>query len=98
MNKVTLGDIEELNAPQLIMNIALYNENTSHLEICDICRKYSDLSIEALKKKWQEDWGDFDYLVKKLKKNDKQYINTSRYSSENMHQIIDFIKKYNKKK
>ena len=48
MNKVTLRYIEELNAPQLIMNIALYNENTSHLEICDICRKYSDLLIKTI--------------------------------------------------
>ena len=89
---------QRLNAPQLIMNISLYNENKEHKEICSICKAYIEFSIEALKEKWQEDWGDFEYLVTKLTENNRQYINTSRYSSENMHEIIDFIKKYNKKK
>ena len=76
----------------------LYNEDKEHTKIFSICKAYSEFAIKALREKWQEDWGDFDYLVTKLRENNKQYINTSRYSSENMHEIIDFIKKYNKKK
>lgn len=88
---------QQLDAADLIINIWLYNQNKEHLAICPICKRYTDLSIQALRDKWEEDWGDFEYLVKKLVKTNKQYINLGAYSSETKHQIIHFIKKYNKK-
>ena len=78
--------------------LVIYIWNSEHRDMCPDCKKYNQLSVKALKKKWEEDWGDFDYLVKKLLQKDSQYINPSRYSTKTKGQLIDFIKKYNKKK
>lgn len=52
----------------------------------------------TLREKWEEEWGDFEYFVEKLKQNNKQFINVPNYSNENKHQMIDVIKTFNKKK
>ena len=94
---MSIKDSQQLDAPDLIINIWTYNENKKHLHICEICQAYSNLSIKALRDKWEEDWGDFQYLVQKLIECNRYYIDIGKYSNETKHQIIDFIKKYNKK-
>ena len=94
---MSLVDFQQFDAPDLIINIWTYNETKKHLNICDICQRYSDLSIQALREKWEKEWGDMDYLVEKIKKRDTHYFNIGKYSSATKHQIIDFLKKYNKK-
>ena len=85
---------DQFDVPELV----IYIWNNEHRGSCPTCKKYCQLSVEALKSRWREDWGDFEYLVKKLLEKDEQYINPGKYSTETKHQIIDFIKKYNKKK
>ena len=88
---------QQLDAPDLITNIWTYSQSKKQLHICDICQTYTELSIQALREKWEEDWGDFQYFVKKLIECDKLYIDVGKYSNKTKHEIIDFIKKYNKK-
>ena len=91
---MTTNVFDQFDAAELV----IYIWNTEHRDSCATCQKYSQLSVKALKNRWQEDWGDFDYLVKKLLQKDELFIDPSKYSTETKHQIIDFIKKYNKKK
>ena len=56
------------------------------------------MSVQALKKKWNEDWGDFDYLVKKLLEGDEQFFDPDKSSSKTKQQIMDFVMRYNEKK
>ena len=89
------GVLKLLN--KMKVNIWCYNQNEKHKNLCTICQTYTKLSIKALREKWQEDWGDLDYLVQKIIEGNRQYIDLGKYSNETKHEIIDFIKKYNKK-
>ena len=92
-----LKDFKELDVPDLIFNIWSYNTNKGHLNECGICNLGSKYAIMALREKWEDDWGDFKYIVNKWKANDKNYMDVGKYSNENKHEMINFIKKYNKK-
>ena len=61
------------------------------------CETYSAYCVQALREKWEADWGDFEFAVGKFKKCDKSFIDIGQFSSANMYLIIDFFKKYNKK-
>ena len=93
-----LKDFKKLEVPHLIVNIWRSNTNQEHLKECSICNLRSKYSIMTLREKWEEEWGDFEYFVEKLKQNNKQFINVPNYSNENKHQMIDVIKTFNKKK
>lgn len=94
--QIVLNEIEKLDAEDLIINIWYYNLNKKHFSECGICQAYSSFSIAALKGKWEQEWGDFDYFIEEVKKNDR-YYNIQKYTSADKQKIIDFIKKYNKK-
>ena len=87
----------QLDPADLIINIWVYNKDKMHNAICSICQNYSYFAIKALQQKWESEWGDCDYFVKKLIESDEQYINLGQYTASSKHQIIDFIRKYNKK-
>ena len=96
---MSINDFRRLDAAGLIINIWTYaNAGSKHTTACEICQRYSNLSIQALAEKWEEKWGDMEYLVKKIIENDRKYINIiNRYSASTKNQILDFIEKYNKK-
>ena len=94
---VWLKDFKELEIPDLIFNIWSYNTNKEHLTECGICNLGNKYAIMALRGKWEDELGDFEYILSKWKQNDKQYMNVGRYSEANKYEMIDFIKKYNKK-
>ena len=95
--KFNLDAFRELHAPDLIINIWTYNKNFVHKSKCAICKTYCDYSTQALREKWKAEWGDFEFVTNKFKKCDKNFINIERYSSANMHLIIDFLKKIQQK-
>ena len=53
--------------------------------------------LQALWEKWEEEWGDFEFAVGKFKTCDKSFLNIGQFPSANMHLIIDFLKRHNKK-
>ena len=55
---------------------------------------YSKYCEEVLKKVWCNDWGDFDFVMEKIKNSDKGFINLNNYSNGNKWGILDeLIKK-----
>ena len=51
----------------------------------------------VLKEVWCNDWGDFDFVVGKIKSCDKTFINMNNYSEANKWAILDELIKLNKK-
>ena len=96
--EIDLAEFEKLSIDELVINIWMNNANQEHLLKCSICQMYSSFSIAALKGKWQNDWGDVNYFIEKVKqKGNVKYIDIGQYTSERKHEIIDFIKKYSTK-
>ena len=98
--KLNFDLMKELDAPNLIIDIWSYSDHLKKNSNCLIYEHYRFHCLELLKKKWQNEWGDFDHIMNKIKKNDKNFINIGKYSSADRHSIIDFLKKIeeNKKK
>ena len=85
----------ELGASDLIANIWRYNNEPVHQPACLACKTYCEYCIQALREMWEEEWGDFEFAVGKFKTCDKSLLGTGQFQSENMHLIIDFLKKHN---
>ena len=66
---MSLTGFERLDVTDLIINIYWYNSKQNQEE--EMCQRYNDLSVQALRPKWQRKWGSFDCFVEKLKRNDK---------------------------
>ena len=69
-----MKDFRELDAPNLIINIWTYNDREFVLPCCTVCFIYSEWYTVTLKEKCQEEWGDFDFVVEKLKNNDRSFV------------------------
>ena len=95
--KFNLDSFRRLAAPDLIFNIWAYNNEPVHQPGCLACKTYCKYCIQALREKWEEDWGDFEFTVGKFKTCDKSFLDIGQFSSANMHLIIDFLKKHNEK-
>ena len=53
---------------------------------------YNKLSLQALKSKWKEEWGDFYYLLHKGKIKREFYIDLNRYSDAQRIEFINALK------
>ena len=93
--KFNAESFKELDAPNLIINLWSYSDYLKKND-CEICRKYCDLSLNALSEKWQKDWGPFNYIMSKVKKNDRLFLNVGKYPSADRYLIIDFLKEIEK--
>ena len=56
------------------------------------CSTYLAHSIEALKRKWRDDYMDYDYVIDSLRAHNKQYIDLDQFSS--VMQFTDVQKLY----
>ena len=54
---------------------------------------YKKMCIDALKKKWQDDFIDINVAIQKLKKRDSQWCNVSKISSADRNVLFYFIRK-----
>ena len=92
--KFNLDSFRELDAPNLIINVWSYSDyiNNKH-ENCEVCKTYRQYSLKALKEKWREEWGCFNYITSKISKNDRYFIDVSKYSSADRYFILEFLKK-----
>ena len=51
------------------------------------------MCIDALKKKWQDDFIDINVAIQKLKKRDSHWCNVSKISSADRNVLFYFIRK-----
>ena len=51
-----------------------------------------------MKEKWCSEWGDFNYVIEKIKKCDKNFIDISNFSNNTRHEIINILINKNKEK
>ena len=86
----------ELSAPNSFINLWNYNYFEKH-KPCFTCDMYSKYCEEVLKEVWCNDWGDFDFVMEKIKNCDKGFINLNNYSKGNKWGILDELIKRNKK-
>ena len=86
----------ELSAPNNFINLWNYNYFEKH-KPCFTCDMYSKYCEEVLKEVWCNDWGDFDFVMEKIKNCDKGFINLNNYSKDNKWGILDELIKKNKK-
>ena len=96
--RFNLDTFRELGAPDLIINIWTYNNEPVHQPARLAYKNYCKYCIQALREKCEEEWGDFEFAVGKFKTCHKSFLDIGQFSSANMHLIIDFLTKHNKKK
>ena len=63
---------------------------------CFTCDTYSKYCEEVLKEERRDDWGDFDFVIRKIKNCDKSFIDLNRYSEITKWGILDQLIKKNK--
>lgn len=85
----------KLSAPNNFMNLWLYNFFEKH-KPCFTCDTYSKYCEEVLKEVWCADWGDYDFVVEKIKNCDENFVNINNYSEINKWGILDELIKKNK--
>ena len=89
--KFNLDSFRELDAPNLIINAWSYSDHLSRHKNCTVCKTYLEYNLKALKGKWRREWGDFNYIMSKITKNDRVFLDVSKYSSADRYLIIDFL-------
>ena len=88
--KFTIKYFRELDAPGNLINLWNYSLITDHFP-CLACRTYSGFCKTVLKGKWSPEWGDFDFVIEKIKNCDKNFIDISNFSCATRHKIINIL-------
>ena len=91
--KFSFESFMELDSPNLFINVWSYSDHLNRYKHCKVCKIYCDYCVEILKKRWRPEWGNFNKIMNKILKNDRRFIDISKYSSANRHLIIDFFLK-----
>ena len=91
--KYDLNDFRVLDTPNLIINVWTYSDNLKRNKLCEICKKYLEFNLHILEERWREEWGDYDFVMSKIRNNDKSFIDCSTYSSANRYLIVKLLKK-----
>ena len=86
----------EESTPDNFINLWTYNYYVNH-KPCIACDTYSRYCEEVLKEVWCNDWGNFDFVIEKIKNCDKNFININSCSEKNKWKILDDLIKKNKK-
>ena len=79
--KFSKRDFRDLSVPDNLLNLWIYNYFGKH-KPCFSCKTYSKYCEEVLKEEWRDGWGDFDFVIGKIKNCDISFINLNNYSSE----------------
>ena len=95
-SKIRIEDFKTLDAPDKLLNIWSYNNLDGPSKKCRTCKKYSNFCEMLLREQWKPNWGDFEFIIEKIKNNDKTFIDLSEISSMNRWKIIDILVKKNK--
>ena len=80
----------KLKVHQLLRNIWNYNIH-SDKEKCVDCLIFEEWAVDFLKKKWKPQYVDIDVAIRKIKENDKTFIDfneISIFDSKKVYQIL----------
>ena len=95
--KFNLKSFEELDTPNLLINVWSYSENLNKINPdCNKCKTYRKYCLQILRRRWNWKWGFFNEVISNIKSNNENFIDLSRYSSANRFQIITDLKKIQK--
>ena len=87
---------KELSVPDNFLNLWIYNYFVKH-KPCVTCDTYSKYCEEVLKEQWCNDWGDYDFVIGKIKSCDKTFIDFGLFSESNKWLVLDKLIEKNKK-
>lgn len=91
--KFTQNDFRVIDTPNLIINVWTYSENLKKNKLCGICQTYLDFCLNILEERWRKEWGDYNFVMAKLRNNDKSFIDVSSFSSADRYLIMSYLKK-----
>ena len=83
-----------LDTGDLFINIWSYSYNLKNVckKKCEFCNTYRQYCSKILKERWEEEWGDFYKIMKKIYNNDNEnFINLAEYSSAQKNLIFFFF-------
>ena len=90
--KFSLEAFSRLDLPNFSINIWEYNDEKH--KNSSICRQYEKWCIEAAKRKWQDIYMDFDYVIENIKKKYKKFFNFRKFPSANGENICRLVQKF----
>ena len=99
IQKFNYNDFEILHTGDLFINIWSYSYNLKNVckKKCKLCNIYRQYCSKILKKRWEEEWGNFNEIMKKIYNNDDDdFINLAEYSSAQKHLIVKHLKNIQK--
>ena len=85
----TLEDFLKVEIVDLVQNIWILSDNLNF----DPCLKYVQYSIEALRRKWTDEYIDFHFLIGVLRTRNKQFLDLDRICDLEKNIILQYIKK-----
>ena len=81
-----------MDTRDLFINIWSYSYNLKKKK-CKLCHIYRQYCSKILKERWEEEWGNFFKIMKKIYNNDDDnFINLGEYSSAQKHLIVKDLK------
>ena len=96
MNKIRkINDFKILDTGDLFINIWSYSHNLQNVckKKCKFCNIYRQYCSEILKERWNDEWGNYNKVMKKIYNNDvDNFINLAEYSSAQKHLITKDLK------
>ena len=95
--KFSIEDVREQDVPENIINLWTYNYATQY-HPCYACETYGGFCEKILQERWCSEWGHFNYVIEKIKKCDKNFIDISNFSNNTRHEIINILINKNKEK
>ena len=78
--KLSIEDFREQDVPEIIINLSTYNCVTEH-HPCYASETYDGFCERIMKEKWRSEWRDFNYVIEKIKKCEKNFIDISNFSN-----------------
>ena len=84
-----------LHTGDLLINIWSYSYNLKNVckKNCQFCNIYRKYCCDILKRRWNPEWGNYDYVMDKIFENDDEnFINLAEYSSAQKHLITYDLK------
>ena len=99
IQKFKYQDFKILDTGNLFINIWSYNYNLKNIskKNCQFCNIYRQYCPKILKERWEEEWGDFNKIMKKIYNNDDEnFINLAEYSSAQKNLIVKHLKNIEK--
>ena len=87
--KFSKCDFQEFNLPNLLLNIWGYAD--ARAKKCNVCKQYEIRFVEAAQEKWKPQYLDFEYVIKNLRHQIKQFYKFCRISSTDRNVIYKLI-------